>query len=449
MANNTPNSKMARLITIFGLLATTIQPATAAVWEVTSYFVETAIISKYPNGCSTREPSSCESYTYTTTRTVLPEVTPTAKPTRTVTTSEYYNDVAKTFLFLEPGSVPESQLIDPSSRGGSAATADSVDYVVSITYTAPARCPTAFTVATRTLLYVPYAVTPFVKPTSEATRISTNTRGLSTTEYTYVTKYLDLAALPTGVQSSLSGGFDYTYYIENCRNPTATGKAYYGPYDDDDSSSSKSSKSRCSSSSSSSYSSYRYRYISTCDLQLWIIIIATVLPTLFVLGFIESFIWFRRLMCGKQALRFGTVCWCLMSLWVTCFTRNQQARSLVDQKELTAKWKEIPAGRRIKLWLKWGFRHKYPVELLGDYSSDVVQVVTVVVDQNGNPVKPAEYPAGPGEKGVDSAPSTAVGDANAAVAAPTAPAVTVAAPAPAHVAGQATQSGDGQQGGSK
>ncbi|KAK3988675.1 hypothetical protein QBC44DRAFT_397524 [Cladorrhinum sp. PSN332] len=445
MASRTPT--MARLAILLGLLAT-IQPAMASFWTVTSYFVPTTSESVYPYGCTST--SSCQTYTYTYTSTVLPEVTPTAKPTSSYTSTQTYYDLEVVSMFLEPGSVPESELID---RSATTTGPYSEDYVVAVTYTAPSSCPTAFTVVTHTALYnLPSAVTAHLNPTSTA--VSVYTRLRTSKEFTYMTKFVDPSALPATMVPVATEGFDYSYYIKNCRNPTATGAAYYGPsgygYDsdsDDDSSSSSSRSKSKSSKCDDSYYGYSYRFYSTCDIQIWIIVVATVLPSLFVLGFLESFFWFRRLMCGKKALRLGTVCWCLMSLWVTCITRSQHGRTQEDQKELTAKWKAMPFGTKMKLWFKWGFRHKYPVELLGAYPSAQVQVVTVMVDQNGHPINGQQAQPGQaaaGEKGVQSVPSTAVSDATAVPAPPPAAHVAGQTPAPAN-AGVQPASGEQQQ----
>jgi hypothetical protein len=64
-----------------------------------------------------------------------------------------------------------------------------------------------------------------------------------------------------------------------------------------------------------------------------------------------------------------------MSLWIACFTRSQSRRSPEDQKLLRQKWKETSFGTAIKLWFKWGFRHRYPVPLLGQYSRNTVGIV--------------------------------------------------------------------------
>jgi hypothetical protein len=92
----------------------------------------------------------------------------------------------------------------------------------------------------------------------------------------------------------------------------------------------------------------------------WVIAIATILPILFFLGFLESYCWFSRLMIGRSCLRGGTVCWILISLWVLCFTRIQDGRPEPEQVVLRQMWKETPRCQRLRLWRKWGFRHKYP-----------------------------------------------------------------------------------------
>ena len=62
----------------------------------------------------------------------------------------------------------------------------------------------------------------------------------------------------------------------------------------------------------------------------WIIVVATLLPSMFVLGLVENYFWFRRLMLGRWTMRLGTVCWCLGSLWCVLLTHNVGARSKED-----------------------------------------------------------------------------------------------------------------------
>ncbi|KAI4933485.1 uncharacterized protein J4E92_003152 [Alternaria infectoria] len=97
----------------------------------------------------------------------------------------------------------------------------------------------------------------------------------------------------------------------------------------------------------------------------WIIIIACIIPGLFLLGFLESWFWFRRLMLGKSAMRFDR-------------------RSAEDQKMLAERWKNMGSGAAFKAWWKWGFRHRYPEELLGQFSKTTVGFVPP-----GQPLYPA------------------------------------------------------------
>jgi hypothetical protein len=185
--------------------------------------------------------------------------------------------------------------------------------------------------------------------------------------YEFATWYLSANAAPF----TSTDNYYYEYYIASCSTPpaafrtgsTSGGDSGSGSRDDDSSSSSDSSR----------YCYYRY-YCGT-PLLTWVIIVATIIPGLFLLGFLESWFWFRRLMLGKSAMRFGTVCWVCLSLWVMCFTRMQDGRSKEDQKLLAEKWKNMGSGAAFKAWWKWGFRHRYPEELLGQFSKTTVGIV--------------------------------------------------------------------------
>jgi len=218
---------------------------------------------------------------------------------------------------------------------------DTTIYVEPVTYTAPASCPTPFTVETVKEVSVPLTAAATLTPTSTE-------RGYYLTNY--VTAYLPPGAIPA---TAATTDYVYRYYLSDCTNPTA----YFGT-------GSGSSGSTNSDTSPLDSEVCLRRY--TCfRLRTWIIVLASVLPTLFLLGFVESFFWFRRLMHGRRALRLGTTCWALMSLWVLCFTRTAPARHPDDRPALRAQWAAMSAGTKWRLWWRWGFRHKYPVDLLG------------------------------------------------------------------------------------
>lgn len=161
---------------------------------------------------------------------------------------------------------------------------------------------------------------------------------------------LYLSALPPGVMPSY--GYDYQHHICACETPSSSG-GYYTSWD--------------SNRSGDDEEVCMHRRLSYLCMwwRDWIIVLATVLPGLFVLGFIESFLWFRQMMRGRRALRLGTLSWTLISGWVVCFMRVRPSRDEGEQPALVEQWKSLSAGQKWRLWWKWGFRHKYPVEMLG------------------------------------------------------------------------------------
>ncbi|KAH7412067.1 hypothetical protein DE146DRAFT_264409 [Phaeosphaeria sp. MPI-PUGE-AT-0046c] len=382
------------LVALLSLAATTnaqfrTSTSGSAFWTYTSRYAAIASPSVYTsrNGGVTTM-TATDSY-----RTVKATVKPTATPTSTSTASYYYSDeVLTVYEYYGLNQVPLSE-IEPdyyetrsssfyNSRTASDYITPSTSFVMPVTMTAPASCPTQFTVTTTATVSIPSIVRSQITPTS------TVDGGISTmgSYYTYSIKTWYLSAGAAPFESARD--FTYSYYIKSCSTPPAarstSGSNYYGggsgsSGDDDDSS------------SSSRYCYSRYSYYCGTDLKTWIIIVATVIPGLFVLGFLESYFWFRRLMMGKSAMRCGTVCWILISLFVLCFTRMQDRRSPEDRKLLEEKWKSMGSGAAFKAWMKWGFRRGYPVEHLGQYSRTTVGVVP-----EGQPLHPAMAQAPPG-----------------------------------------------------
>ncbi|KNG51754.1 hypothetical protein TW65_01151 [Stemphylium lycopersici] len=376
--------------------------ATSAFWTHTVRYMEQVTETPYTY---TYYDNSVTTDTWTATRTIKDGVTPTASPYTAYTSWDYYNEnLAIVDEYYTAGVVAESDLststpydyYSTTNNGLERTTSTSIDFMMPVTMTAPASCPTIFTVTTAAPVYVPTEVTAQISPTSVETSSEASTYG----NYVYIfeTWYLTEGAAPFTSTSDLT----YEYYIASCSTPPAdysyTGYAYptgstYDSGNDDD--------------SSGSYYDECYYYSSYyCGsyVRYWIIIVASVIPGLFLLGFLESWLWFRRLMLGKSAMRFGTVCWVLISLFILCFTRMQDRRSPEDQKLLAEKWKNMSSGAAFKAWWKWGFRHKYPEELLGQFSKSTVGIVPP-----GQPLNPAmaQVPGGfpPGAPG-SGAPST-------------------------------------------
>ena len=358
---------MARLGIFIALLAQ-LQPALAAFWTITEYRVITESLSVY----------STYTYTYSRTVTLAPEITPTATPTSSRTVTDTYDDVVSVLLYLPASAVPSSDLVSTTTTRSSLYTL----YNVPITYTAPTSCPTPFTVATYTNVYIPYDVRPHITGFSTSTSVYTY-RYVTNSEDSSVLVFIDRTAVPATMISNPTNDFIYSYYVKSCTNPTATATARSG--------------SGGSSSSSGGDDDDYWSGWEVCAamtgcvaVRTWIIVVATILPSIFLLGFVESYCWFRRMMIGKSALRLGTVCWCFLSLWMICATRKSESRSPADQVLLKQYWATLGAGTRIKLWFKWGFRWQYPVELLGNPTTAGGAVVAAVPPPGTQP------PGGPG-----------------------------------------------------
>ncbi|KAL1792521.1 hypothetical protein ACET3X_009028 [Alternaria dauci] len=352
---------------------TTTTPSTSAYWTYTSRYAESVSESLY-----TYYDGSVTTDSYTVTRIVKDEVTPTVSPyTTTAEYGYYYDDLQVVYAYYTTGAVAESDL-EPDYDYYATATATSttttitnIDFSMPVTMTAPASCPTPFTVTTSASVDVPTQVTAQISPTSIETYSSST--AYDNTVYVWETWYLSESAAPFTATSD----YYYSYYISDCSTPPA-------PYRTDSSSGGAGSGSlNDSDDDDSSYDSCYYYYC-TSRIRIWIIVIAAIIPTLFFLGFLESWFWFRRLMLGKSAMRFGTCSWVLISLWVLCFTRMQDRRSAEDQKLLAEKWKTMGSGAAFKAWWKWGFRHRYPEELLGQFSKTTVGIVPP-----GQPLYPA------------------------------------------------------------
>jgi hypothetical protein len=349
---------------------------TSAFWTYTSRYA--AIVSPSPY---TRTNGIVTTYTQTDRRRIVkPTVVPTATPTSVTTYYSTYANLEIEYQYFGLNAVAESDLVPEedlyaTATKSSISVSSTITFYMPVTMTAPASCPTPFTVTTTASVTVPSQVWSLITPSSKVDGGAT-TRG-NYYAYSVQTWYLSAGAAPFTSTSDVN----WRYYIKSCDVPPAA----------------RTSEARTTGTSSGGGSSsgnnnnfsgydtcYRFSYYCGTPFRVWIIVIATVLPGLFLLGFLESWFWFRRLMTGKSAMRVGTVCWVLLLLWIMCFTRMQDARSKEDQVLLREKWKAMGSGAAFKAWMKWGLRRAYPVEHLGQYSSSTVGIVP-----EGQPINPA------------------------------------------------------------
>ncbi|KAK3367654.1 hypothetical protein B0H63DRAFT_442297 [Podospora didyma] len=355
---------LAGVLTLLVLLLTLAHQANATFWTVTSYS------AAYLSTSGTR--------VYTRTTDVASGVKPTATPYSTSSYVMTYSDVTIVYVYLPIGAVADKDIVttttySPPDYGAYTA------WAIPVVWTAPPACATPFTVSTYTNFYPPAYVTDILSPISTATSMYTNAGG---SKITYYTKFIDASAQPSSINPT--SNYYYSNYVLACSNPTAT--PTYSRYSGGSGSGSPGSG---VTDALNNYAICGNYYGCWTALAVWIIAIAVIIPSLFFLGFLESWFWFRALMLGKQSLRFGTICWCCLTLWVICFTRVSPARTPQDKAILKQRWAAIPAGRRIKLWFKWGFRHQYPVDLLGpDPRGKTPGGVPLVAGQQQQPFPP-------------------------------------------------------------
>ncbi|KAJ4299256.1 hypothetical protein N0V90_004500 [Kalmusia sp. IMI 367209] len=359
--------------------------AQSAFWTYTSRFQDCYYPYTYYDGDTTSMSTWCD---------IKSTVTPTVSPTSTSTYSYSTGDLELVYAWYTSNAVAESDIIpysryDPDATTTTETTTSTYHvFSMQVTYTAPTYCETPFTVTTNASVSVPTEVLDQVTPFMVITSTPTPTRRAT---YVFETWYFSEGDVPF----TSSDDYYYTAYVEECSLPYYAYPTYTGSSSGGYGGGTSGSGSGSGSGSSDDWE-VCYLYSGCTSLKTWIIIIAALIPSLFVLGFFESYFWFRRLMLGKGCLRFGTIFWICISLWVACFTRTQSRRSPEDQKLLREKWKNTSFGTAIKLWFRWGFRHRYPVPLLGQYSRNTVGIVPEgqPLPVPGMPPPGAFYPSG-------------------------------------------------------
>lgn len=361
--------------------------ASAAQWTITSTVVAVPTTETWTY---TYDPTDIETITdtYTYTWPLSPDVTAPASAAITTSTYTDYNDLEVVLVYIDGASVDEDDYVTSYEYDYDYDEDSHTAYLMPIEMTAPSSCPTAFTYSTYTEISIPSAVISagLVTPVSEETSYVTYERG---TTYTYVTAYLSSDAV--SLTSGLNDNYIYTWFVEYCTDPAS----YYGEYtttstddgfgslptstsgfgfgDDDDDNDNNDNNNDNSNGDIDEITRSRFG-IEDCNdlmhcgwLTTGLICIAAILPSIFLLGFLESYFWFRRLMTGKSAFRFGTICWMFLLLPVICLTRRAPARDADAQISLKEQWRNTSFGKALGLWVKYGFRHKYPVEIIGEH----------------------------------------------------------------------------------
>ncbi|KAK4194622.1 hypothetical protein QBC40DRAFT_290410 [Triangularia verruculosa] len=358
-------------------MASALQPTLTSGWTGwTGTELQAYATTYFPGGCdpeATTGLTSCDTtligyYPYKVKHTNIPSgVSPLS--TKTATNRDW--DIAMVTIILPADSIPRSELeswsrfhIRPALTEPTTDDRWMIDHIL----TAPASCPTPFETTTSTPLHswgdnLPSEfITEYLLPKATVVSAETYTRtNLYSPPITEVVRKIHVKS--TDLPPTRHGGRpmygNQLYnldldklnqsYVQNCYlpdQPRPPTQAELCPY----------------------------TYAGKCSkLESWMVIVAAIIPSIFVLGFVENFFWFRRLMLGKTCLRMGTVCWALILIFVVGFTIIEKRRSPEDRADFRQQWKTMQLKTKIKLWFQFGFSHRYPVTWLGERKKVVRQ----------------------------------------------------------------------------
>lgn len=228
-------------------------------------------------------------------------------------------------------------------------------YKVNLTYTAPTGCSTDWTRTTAASVFPPQQVEDLLPRTAVETSLSVDSSlPFQPVTHTYDVVFVDPTQVPSSSLSELryshrptamyTGSASCDYYDGNDRY------TYSDPYDYDE--------------NDNWYTDSYWMGIS--PLALTLIILFGWIGLLLILGFIEAFVRFRRLMTGWQTRRGLPVFWAFTVMPITfiilCFffKKGYRARSNADAEILRRRWKAMSVWTKLRLFFVWGFRYKYP-----------------------------------------------------------------------------------------
>lgn len=348
-------------LTVFAAPAPAPAPAAAPEPYVVTSYIE---ISTYTYRGLTRSYTTYPESLQTYTNEVLPPATITNAIT-TITQSDYYDPQVTIVNVVLPAGVGSSSTYDYADYSRSYT---STKYVLPYTFTPRASCTGQnWTFVTDLPITVPSIIRSLITPVtikpSATTWTNYNDRITRTTNYLAVLNPTDVA------QDDLAYALSYAepYGLSRCYTPTTT--CYTYPSEtctptfayDYGSGSSSSSGGRYNDYYGYGYDNYIVPLILICVLVPvgWFIL-------WFIIGLWESWMSFKGLMLGKQRKRGLPYSWCCISWLFLCWVGpTYKAKSAEEQVVLADRWKELKAGEKFKLWLKWGLRWKYP-DVLGE-----------------------------------------------------------------------------------
>lgn len=325
----------------------------AAPWIVTDYYEEVRV-TPYGYG-----PYASE-YVTTSIDEVSPTVTslPEALSTTTSVGSSYYEDDVTVIQKLYPSGIGKQIYNSDDGYGYSAEDGfHSSIYVVNLTYTAPTGCSSRWTNTTTGTVEPPSAVRTLLPLTATSLSTSVDTsQAFQSTTYFYTVVWVDPTQVPSAsldclsdkhVPTALYEGSSCRYQGHGCYY---TNGYYGGNYDP------------------TAWYNDSYWY-GISPLAIILIGVLGWIGLFFILGIIEAWVRFDRLMTGWQTRRGLPVFWAFMLLplslfFLFCFRKGYRARNAADAAFLQQKWRDMSPWKKFRLFLIWGFRFKYP-DVLG------------------------------------------------------------------------------------
>lgn len=335
----------------------------AAPWIVTDYWEEESVTSypyyHYYDDYHSEYYSDSEVTPYVTTvnQEVRPTITSLPEPVSVYSSvdSGYYEGDVTIVNELYTATIGTAD--NDIAYGDAYSYDETTIYVVNLTYTAPTGCSTQWTTTTAATVTPPNGVVQALLPktaTSTSLSVATSTP-FSPTTYTYVYIWVEPTQVPSASLACLSDESRPTSLYEGskCQYKSNSGCGIdYGDYDD--------------------YNDYGPWYNEDwggiTPLAILLICLLGWVGLFFILGVIEAWFRFRRLMTGWQTRRGLPICWALMFMPITlfclcCFRKGYRSRNAADAAMLQQKWKDTSAWMKFKLFIVWGFRFKYPTVL--------------------------------------------------------------------------------------
>jgi hypothetical protein len=325
----------------------------AAPWIVTDYWQE-ELVTSYPYDYYYS--SNVVPYVTTVNQEVRPTVTALPEPVSkysSVDSGYYYGDVT---VVNELYTATIGTAANDIAYGAADSYYETTIYVVNLTYTAPTGCSTQWTTTTTATVTPPNSVVEALLPrtaTSTSLSVDKTSTPFSPTTYTYVYVWVEPTQVPSSSLACLSDESRPTSLYEGskCQYKSSSSCGHdYGDY--------------------GNYGSwFNDPWWGISPLGIMLVCILSWIGLFFILGIIEAWFRFRRLMTGWQTRRGFPLSWAFMLMPVSlfclcCFRKGYRSRNAADAAFLQQKWRDTSAWKKFKLFIVWGFRFKYP-DVLG------------------------------------------------------------------------------------